>query len=207
MLKQPEELGVSPAVTTPVITRPHGSLLLVLNGGWTGNSATPVDSYANTWAQVGHTTLYRGYQDRFAVSAYLARDAIGGPGHTVSIVKQASATGEMSVPFVEIRDARVLQDFSQSYPAAAFTVTSGEVTTTGPATLVAVWWGDGPVKRMMAIPHDGFSTIDRFVMLPDTSGVQCAVAVRQVHAAGTYDVSWTAYPVQGAILWLFAFQP
>jgi hypothetical protein len=85
-------------------------------------------------------------------------------------------------------------------------MTSGRVTTTGPAVLVAMWWGDGGVKRMTAVPNNGFAVIDSFLKLPDNSGVQCAVAFKQVSAAGSYDVSWTGVPVQGAILWLFAFQ-
>jgi hypothetical protein len=80
------------------------------------------------------------------------------------------------------------------------------VTTTGPATLIAVWWGDGGVKRMTAVPNNGFAVIDSYLMLPDNSGVQCAVAYKQVAAAGTYNVSWAGAPAQGAILWLLAFQ-
>ena len=36
--------------------------------------------------------------------------------------------------------------------------------------------------------------------------VQCAVAVRQVSAAGTYNVTWTSTPTQGAQLWIVAVQ-
>ena len=36
--------------------------------------------------------------------------------------------------------------------------------------------------------------------------VQVAVAVKQVAAAGTYDVTWSATPNQGAITWLVALQ-
>jgi hypothetical protein len=32
------------------------------------------------------------------------------------------------------------------------------------------------------------------------------VAVRQVSAAGTYNVTWTSTPIQGAQLWLAAVQ-
>ena len=59
---------------------------------------------------------------------------------------------------------------------------------------------------MTAVPNNGFSVIDSFLKLPDNSGVQCAVAYKQVATAGTYNVSWTGAPIQGAILWLFAFQ-
>jgi hypothetical protein len=71
---------------------------------------------------------------------------------------------------------------------------------------VAVWWGDAFVYRMTAVPDNGFRVIERFLELPPQSGVQCAVAVRQVDRAGTWQVTWRGTPAQGAILWLFAFQ-
>ena len=36
--------------------------------------------------------------------------------------------------------------------------------------------------------------------------VQCAVAVKNVSTAGTYDVTWRATPKQGAQLWLVAVE-
>jgi hypothetical protein len=38
------------------------------------------------------------------------------------------------------------------------------------------------------------------------SFVQCAVAVKNVITPGTYNVTWTSTPVQGAQLWLIAVQ-
>jgi hypothetical protein len=207
LLAQSEGLGASPAVTDPIATQPNGSSLIIFNGGYSGNSAQPVDNYSNRWKQLGRAVPYgNGYGDRFDVKAYLVLSARGGPGHTVSITKRANAAGEITVPFIEIRQAGVLQDVAQNYPPASLVMTSGHVTTTGPATLIAVWWGDGGIKRMSAVPNNGFTVIDRFLKLPDNSGVQCAVAFKQVPAAGVYDVSWTGTPIQGAILWLFAFQ-
>ncbi|KRF02125.1 hypothetical protein ASG87_11640 [Frateuria sp. Soil773] len=205
LLAQSEGFGTDPAVTAPIATRPGGSALIVFNGGYAGNAAPPVDSYANRWTRLGRVTYGNGY-DGFDVKAYVALRARGGPGHTVSFAKRANAAGEISVPFVEVRNAGRLQDVAQNYPAAGLVLTSGSVTTTGPATLVALWWGDGAVTRMTATPNNGFTVIDRFLMLPDNSGVQCAVAFRQVDAAGTYNVSWIGAPIQGAILWLLAFQ-
>jgi hypothetical protein len=207
LLAQSEGLGTNPAVTAPIATQPHGSSLIVFNGGYSSTSARPVDSYANRWKQLGDTVPYgNGYGDRFDLKAYVALSAKGGSNHTVSIAKPSEAAGEISVPFIEIRQAGVLQDVVQNYPPASLVMTSGRVTTTGPAVLLAVWWGDGGVKRMTAVPNNGFAVIDSFLKLPDNSGVQCAVAFKQVSAAGSYDVSWTGVPVQGAILWLFAFQ-
>ena len=41
-------------------------------------------------------------------------------------------------------------------------------------------------------------------LLEEGSLVQCAVAVKHVEKAGTYDVNWTATPIQGAQMWLVA---
>lgn len=60
--------------------------------------------------------------------------------------------------------------------------------------------------KMTAVPNHGFKVIDQYLDLPPNSGVQAAVAVKQVDRPGTWDVSWTGTPAQGAILWLFAFQ-
>lgn len=207
LLAQSEGLGVNPAITEPVDTQHSGSTLIVFNGGYSSNDAYPVDSYANHWKQLGSTVPYgNGYGDRFDVKAYIVLAAKGGTHHTVRFAKPGNAVGEMSVPFIEIKQAGVLKDVAQNYAPAALTLRSGTVKTTGPATLVAVWWGDGGVKRMTAVPNNGFTVIDSFLKLPDNSGVQCAVAFKQVDAAGTYDVSWIGAPIQGAILWLFAFQ-
>jgi len=206
LLAQSEGLGATPAVTSPIDTQASGSSLIVLNGGYAGNATTPIDNYANHWKQLGSSVPYQNGYEAFDVTAYIALSAEGGTRHTVSIAKSANASGEISLPFIEVRQAGLLQDFAQNYAAPGLVLKSGEVTTTGPATLIAVWWGDGGVKRMTARPNNEFSVIDSYLMLPDNSGVQCAVASRQVTKAGTYDVSWIGSPIQGAILWLFAFQ-
>ncbi|MEO6925803.1 MAG: hypothetical protein ABI129_03960 [Rhodanobacter sp.] len=230
LLAQPDWRGSSPVVTQPVATEQNGSALLVLNGGFVSNDAMPIDNYARRWRQVGTAAVYDGYEGRFDVKAYVSAAGQGGAGHTVRIDKKGEPDREITVPFIEIRHAGVLQDFAQNYPkpdlasrivskasrtwrrlvsvepTSSFKMTSGEVATTGPAVLIAVWWGDGNVRHMSAVPDDGFKVIDSFLQLPPESGVQCAVAYRQVGHAGTYHVTWTGSPRQRAILWLFAFQ-
>ena len=83
-------------------------------------------------------------------------------------------------------------------------VTSGQVTTTGPALLVAYWWGDSVVAEQTATPSAGFTVVHSLLVAQPI--VQVAVAVKQVAAAGTYDVTWSATPNQGAITWLVALQ-
>ncbi|MBB3228587.1 hypothetical protein FHW69_003229 [Luteibacter sp. Sphag1AF] len=201
-----EGSGVSPAVTAPLTTQTTGSSFLVLDGGYISNNGTPADSYGNRWKRVAQVPYGNEYGDRFDVKAYVADNAHGGPDHTVRINKPGEPAGEISVPFIEIRGANTLHAMTSTYAPPALVVTSGAVQTTGPATLIAVWWGDGGVKKMTAEAGDGFTVIDRFTDLPDESGVQVAVATRQVAGPGVWQVTWTAAPVQGALLFLFAFQ-
>ncbi|WP_146652475.1 hypothetical protein [Labilithrix luteola] len=206
LLWQGEGTGFSPAVSTPLTTQATGSSFLVLKAGYASNSNAPTDNKSNTWVQRGNAVYYNGYGDAFNALAYVSLVGNGGSNHTVSVVKNGSAKGEITVPFIEIKNAGILKDVAQNYPANGPVITSGNVTTTGPATLIAVWFGDGGVKHMTAVPNNGFTVIDSLLDLPDSSAVQAAVASKNVTAAGTYNVSWTESPNQGAILWLFAFQ-
>ena len=221
LLAQPDGEGTDPAVAGPIHTQDTGSALLVLVGGYASNASLPSDNYGNTWVQQGARITYHGYSGRFNTAAYVALSARGGKNHRVTLTKKGEAAGEITAPFIEIKNAGVLQDVATNYAVPGFVarlgrklgqgwagagLSSGVVTTTGPATLVAVWWGDAFVYRMTAVPDNGFKVIERFLDLPPSSGVQCAVAVRQVDRAGTYQVTWSGTPAQGAILWLFAFQ-
>lgn len=205
-LGQGEGLGISPAMTPPVDTRSRGSVFVVFNAGYASNDASPRDTYDNRWDTLGRAMSYANYGDRFDVKAYVALDGKGGINHSVSVIKRGEPRGELSLPFVEVRNASRVQALAQSYAGPSLVVASGEIHVDGPATLLAFWWGDGGVKRMTATPGDGFQLIDAFVELPDESGVQGAVAWRQVDSAGTYRVHWTAAPVQGAALWIIAIR-
>lgn len=205
-LGQGEGLGVTPATTPAVDTQAAHSVFVVFNAGYASNDAAPVDTYGNRWKRLGHAMTYADYGGRFNVNAWVARDARGGAGHRVSIDKRGEPKGELSLPFVEVRNATGAVTFAQSYAESAAVIASQDITVGGPATLLAFWWGDGGVKRMTVTPGDGFQLIDAFVQLPDESGVQGAVAWRQVDAAGTYRVHWSVEPAQGAALWIVAIR-
>lgn len=198
--------GPALAMTPPINTQASASTLIAFSAGYASNTSLPVDNKGNTWIPLGSPVVYRGYNGAFDVKAYVVPSAVGGNGHSVTIVKNGNPSGEITVPFVEVRQARALHAVVQNYPASAAVVTSGNVTTTAAATLVAFWWGDASGLQHSAIPNNGFSIIENFVNLPPNSAVQAVVAVRQVSAAGTYNVSWTQSPSEGAVLWLFAFQ-
>ena len=200
-----EANGADPATTGAINTQATGSSLVVFTAGYASNTGGPADTYSNTWTHAG-TEVYTGWSGVFDVRGYYVEVASGGSGHTVTFQKDGQPAGEITIPFVEIKNAGTLVDYAQNYPAAGTALTSGSVTTTGPALLVAFWWGDAGGLTHDASPNNGFTLIEEFGDLPPNSAVQCFVAVKEVTAAGTYDVTWTETPDQGAPLWLFAFQ-
>ena len=198
--------GPSTAITQPITTQAQGSFLVAFNAGFVSNNSTPTDNKGNTFRPLGDPAIYRGYDGRFNVKAYFVQAAHGGSGHQVSIVKNGVPAGELTLPFIEVTNAGTnMPIVAASYPASGSVLTSASVTTTGPATLLAFWFGDGGGLQHSAVPNNGFQIIENFVDLPPNSAVQCVVAARQVTAAGTYKVSWSNSPQQGAPLWLFAF--
>lgn len=203
---QENDFGTPVASTQPINTASNGSILLLFNAGSSYNDQTPTDNKGNTWMPFGPPVEYRGYNGDFDVKAYAVLAAHGGNGHVATINKPDNPGAEITMALVEIRNVNSIWAVAQNYPATSSTVTSGSVTTTGPATLLAFWWGDASGLTHSAVPNNGFSIIENFVNLPPNSAVQGVVAYRQVAAAGTYNVSWTNSPPEGAILWLFAFQ-
>lgn len=69
-----------------------------------------------------------------------------------------------------------------------------------------MWGGDASGLAHTAMPGDGFRVIDSYLALGPTSGIQIAIAAKQVSAAGTYSVTWTATPPQGATCYLIAVE-
>jgi hypothetical protein len=186
-------------------TSASGSSLLAFVAGYAANDASPRDSYHNQWRMNGPPMVYRGYQGRFNVRAYVSEESRGGVAHRVDVAKAAVPEGELTLAVVEVRGAGRLVDSARVYPEPALRIASGSVSTDGPALLVAAWWGDGSGLRHVVIPGDGFRVIERFTSLPPNSAVQGVIAVRQVDRSGSYRVTWNAVPRQGAVLWLFAF--
>src|SRR5262249_17792769 len=90
--------------------------------------------------------------------------------------------------------------------AEASNQTPGSITVDGPATLIAIWGGDsGALGQHAAVPDNGFAVIDSYLDFGDgQTGVQVAVAAKEVTAPGTYTVRWTSTPEQGCACYLIA---
>ena len=161
----------------------------------------PTDNKSNTPYQLLGEHAYTRYPDS-GTALYAFPDLAGGSGHVVR--NSTSSDDEITLAAVEVIGGTTIHQVEWNEPLAA-PLTSRSVTTTGAATLVAFWWGDAGVdNNKTAVPNNGFHVIDSILL----SGalIQCAVAVKNVAQAGTYDVTWTSTPAQGAQLWLIAIQ-
>jgi len=82
---------------------------------------------------------------------------------------------------------------------------SASVTVSGPALLISVWGGDGDASTSdQSAAPDGAWTMIGSAFIGNMAYIQCAVAVRQVSAAGTYTCGWTPTLNQGAIIGVVA---
>lgn len=163
----------------------------------------PTDNKGNApYARLGSLGSYGNLWPGSGTALYGCTSAVGGNGHVVTTTNPLN--DEVTLAVVEVMNGGAIQDFKWTYVPSAPLITSLSVTTTGPATLVAFWWGDAGVGPHTAIPDSGFTVIDAIL---DVGGlVQCAVATKDVSIAGTHNVSWAATPLQGAQLWLAAVQ-
>jgi hypothetical protein len=194
----------SPSLSTsPIDTRATGSTLLACVGRGLLAASTPTDNAGNTFVPLGVPHTYTLWPSS-GTALYGCVQAQGREGHVVSADKP-KITDETTLSVVEITSGGVVRDVQWREVLSGQPLTSASVTTTGPALLVAWWWGDAGVDLdKTAVPDNGFTVIDS--VLAAGALVQCAVAVRQVAAAGTYNVTWTSTPLQGAQLWLAAVQ-
>jgi len=192
--------------TAAMDTEPSGSTLLVAVGR--GNIAAftqvPTDNMGNLpYRQLGPIHSYEPHYPASGTALYALPSAKGGRGHIVTA--KTPATDEITVAAVEIQDGGVIQDYKWNKVLKGQPLTSLNVITTGPATLVAFWWGDGNESiAHVAIPNNGFKVID--ALLSTGLLVQAAMATKDVMEAGSYSVTWDSAGQEGAHLYLVAVQ-
>jgi hypothetical protein len=190
--------------TSPMATRESGSTLVVSVGrGDLGAHALPTDNKGNgPFTQLGTAHPYTNWPGS-GTAVYAFPSALGGADHVVAVTTPSN--DEVTLAAVEVVDASRVQDQQWTEVLSGDPLTTLPVTTTGPATLVAFWWGDAGVESdKTAVPNNGFTVVES--ILESGELVQCAVAVKEVATAGTYDVTWESTPQQGAQLWLVAVQ-
>jgi hypothetical protein len=195
--------ATSTVATDALTTRETGSTLLACVGrGVVGAHTAPTDNKSNTFTLLGSAHTYTRFPNA-GTACYVATNVRGGAGHVISApVNGAFPFDETTLTAIEVASAGRVQAFAWNEDLAS-PLTSLSVTTTGPALLVAVWWGDGNADvAHMAVPNNGFTVVNSLLSLGAL--VQVAVATRPVTDAGTYNVTWTS--AEGAQLYLFAVQ-
>ncbi len=197
-------VSVAPLVTDAMATQAAGSTLLVCVGrGGLSNQRVPTDSQGNTFQQIGSAHAYTNWPSS-GTALYACAAAAGGTGHRITVPKPV-ASDETTAAAVEIVGGGVIRDVQWREVLRGNPITSPTVTTRGPAVIVAWWWGDADVNfDKTAVPDSGFAVIDSILL--QGALVQCAVAVRVVPSAGSYQTTWTATPAQGAQLWIAAIE-
>jgi hypothetical protein len=214
-LADPNPASTTSISTPRMTTGATGSTIVVSVGrGDLGKfaTATVTDTAGNAPYQKQGLHPYVPPFDTSGTALYTFTSARGGAGFQVTTGTGQNGSGqldEITIAAVEVVEGTRIQGPVWNEIVQArdpIPVTSLSVTTTGPATLVAFWWGDGfPHTPQSATPDGGFTLIDTNAFETD-SFVQCAVAVKNVSAAGTYNVTWTSTPIQGAQLWLVAVE-
>lgn len=200
-----EYLGHDPIVTAPVTTH-VGSTLLAISLQSVNNPAAPTDNYANTWTPLGPKHYYAPPSDPWYHAVWAATNAKGGSGHTLSVAKPGYPASEATLELLEVLNSSKVGSYVYAWNGVGPQHTTPAVTTHGPAVLVAIWTGGGWFLEHTAVPDNGFTVIDAYLMLGGTSGIQVAVAVKQVLQAGTYTTTWTATPTQDAGCFLIAIE-
>lgn len=192
--------GSNPARIT--YTPTAGSLLLMGRAGGVTNgdlAVAPTDSSGDTWSILEATHVYTDWASwgtqlrRTIASASTSRTidcfVTAGDEHSVTLVEIG---GER--PYVQAQAWR--QDGNTG---AGSTHVSGSVTTTGPATLVAWWWGAGPAQNGdHIVTATGWTMLERYYVDTPSGYVQVYMFVRTVETAGTYNVTFNQTPTQGA---------
>jgi len=205
------------SISTPVMATHAGSTIVVSVGRGVYDTfllpdALPTDTKGNApYRELGDANKYTRWTSS-GTALYASESARGGANQVITT--KTTAGDEVTLAAVEVVDGTHVEDFTWNevvqpdpIPTPPVTLTSGSVKTTGPATLIAFWWGDGypDTTPQTATPNNDFIPIEANVQELHAF-VQCAVAVRSVTKAGTYDVTWTATPAQGAQMWLIAVQ-
>ena len=118
----------------------------------------PTDNLGNApYQQLDTAHPYTRYGSS-GTAVYAFPSLVGGADHKVTTT--TSSDDELTLAAVEVINATHVEAVAWREALEA-PLTSASVTTTGPATLVAFWWGDAGVdKNKTATPNNGFVVVD-----------------------------------------------
>jgi hypothetical protein len=204
--------------TTAAVTTTNGTTYVVgvARGNWaTTASPAPTDNKSNAYTLIDVDHGYAGFPDsRMAI--YRKEFGTGGAGHTFSadfgkFDTGGTASDEITHAVVELTGNAVLDTSSHVSRSGAASLTSGNVTTTGPAVLLLYVWGTngvGVTHFFHETPSQGFTKLLQCTFEGDPSGgyIQLAVFAKRVYAAGTYSATVFTTNTEGAEIDLVAFK-
>lgn len=202
--------GTSPTSVT-INTQVSGSSFAIITFTDPGIYTTPTENKGNS----AKTVLYESsgyFAARWApygMEYYGIANGAGGSSHTFQFTK-TDTVRESTLIVVEAVGGPVIEDTSiinVDGAGAGVPYSSGTVTTSGPALLVATWGGDAGVGPDQTVNVEAGWEMVESDFRTGVAYIQAAVAVKYVPAAGTYSVQWTPVTNQGAILALSAHQP
>lgn len=205
-------------------TQASGSIVVLASGG---NSAdvtqTWTDNKGNTIRKLAAVQDYPDFSGYGTQVGVIDHPMTGGSSHAFTFPVQdedentsfaVEVVGGGRIKHLHVNDANA---------GAGTTLGIGPITTDGPAVLIALWWGSSPVNPpfsgsggpggggigtpFTAVPDSGFTVLDENMNNFESGEVQAACAAKVVEVAGSYSVTWTHSPAQGAQLWLVAVEP
>lgn len=202
--------GGSSITTSSFTSQSSGSAILVSVGRGVlsdFSTATVSDSKSNSYSQLtvtgGTSHAYTDWPTS-GTACYADLTATGGTSHTVTTSKPTTSD-EVTIFAVEVPEVNTIVDSAWNQNSSGPSTTSSSVTVSGPAKLVAFWWGDD-VNGELGPPaaSSGWTAVDYTSSLA-SNHVQGCSFYREV-TAGTYSITVTPNTSQGGQLYIFALQ-
>jgi hypothetical protein len=216
--------------TITLDTPSSGALAILGVGGRLADTSAVSDSRGNTFSALHAYEAYADFGGSWGVRTWTIRGAggaamSGGAGHQFLGTVTPADEHTMAVAVVGgvPAGARITHALAQiGNTGAGGTVTSGSVTVDGKAMLVAFWWGSSPVvppfsgtggpggsgvgAPYTSVPSAGWTVRQSVLVNYQYGEIPMVMATREVSAAGTYSVTWSHTPNQGAITTIVAIQ-
>lgn len=194
--------GVAPeGYINLTIETTDGATWIIGRGGMISDMATaPTDSEGNTFTLIGSTHEYTDWSG-YGFSSWICTSGNGGAGHKFTC--NVTLDDEHTLSVIEVPAGYEVEDSAHVQVANASGSTShvsGDVTTAGAAILIAHWWGAGPVGSgdHIVTANNGFVLVDCWGVDDPNGYVQHYVFAKAVETGGTYNVTFTQSPSQGA---------